>query len=69
MELIEFILIVIGVAISVFFLRWVGGWMFRITDLIKVQQEILIQLKGLNDHHLAEMRANRLKEKQKNSTK
>lgn len=29
-------------------LRWLGAWMFRITEVIKLQKEILEELKKMN---------------------
>lgn len=39
--------IVILPVITILILRWIGAWMFRINDVIKLQKEILDELKRI----------------------
>lgn len=34
--------------IFILILRWLGAWMFRITDVINLQKEILEELRKIN---------------------
>ena len=33
--------------VGILIIRWIGAWMFRINDIIKLQKEILEEIKGL----------------------